>query len=535
MLLLLCVALGNVALSNNANAQAMPTLKSLKVQVGKQPIAIIPAKKDGGFEINPDTLNIICLGWDANYMGLYDQEGDEFPSWWKIERVVDANPFNENPQSYTARKIMDFDVSNYNWEGFFPFRNRIPEAQDGGGISIFTGNLLPVAFQDKIIYYDLSSEQPIHTIEAANVKSVCSYGEFVFTTSRGYDSDWNSTSELSMYVYVSMPPLFEGFQKVFSYESENKMIQRVIAYESNVDGDSKFVIAVLYEGEGPWGSLVNSTIEFHTLKTDDITPEMSWEDCFDIKTINVGYNANDMVLLNIGSIYPYLLVVSSGDNGIYAVDGIDYEVDEEYMQIPCEAPNSIREVSLKINDNFSISATISSYDGYLYYIHNIFNYDPDALEEPNYNYFDSIAYIIYPNFKIKSDNAIWSDASYLFNNISKNNVVFARTLNMNENYLPENEVEIFYVKWLTGILEINNSLKVFPNPVEDIVNVELEDMSEIVSIRLINNEGKYIQSLNNYSVNGNIVQINIPNIPIGNYLIRIDTKQGTYIQKVIVK
>ncbi|MCL2039602.1 MAG: T9SS type A sorting domain-containing protein [Bacteroidetes bacterium] len=520
-----------VAAVNVANSQLQ--LQSVKAKVGKQPIAIIPAKISGSFGINPDTLNIICLGYDANFNGEFDEaDGDELPSWWKIERTINANPFLLNPQPFTVRKVMDFDM---NWDGFFPYRMRIPEAIDYylHYVPIEFGNVLPIPYKDRIVFYDMSTEEKlelddyiIFDLLDSNIKSGCVYqGDVFFTTQRLYDNPLiytPSSNLLNMYFAEE-----SGIEKIISYESPNQYIQRVIAYLGFVDEDEAHVVAVLYEGE------LNSVVEFHTLKADMILPEMTWEDCFDIKEVNVGFNANDMVLLNPNGV-PYLFVVSSGDNRIYIIDGLEQEIngygigiDSNYIQIPAEAPNSIREVSFKLTPTslfpiqYILSATITSYDGNLYYIQDIFT--STDFENENEN-----------NMIIPSDG-ILSDASYLFENIwDGSGLFFARTLNMNDWYEPMDEVEIFYSGY-TSITENSNSLKIFPNPVNSIINIELEDMYEINSIRLINSEGKLLQTLTNYSVDGNTIQINVSNLQTGSYFIELATKHGRYIQKFILK
>ena len=513
LFVLLCVANFNVA-----NAQL---IKSLKAKVGKQPVAIIPARQYVGglevFAINPDTLNIICLGYDANFNGEFDEEdGDELPSWWKIERVVNANPLLTNPQPFKVRKVMDFDM---NWGGFFPFRNRVPENVDIFP-AVFQESLLPIASADRVTYYNMSTEKPteLEFIDS-NIKSVCSHSKWFFTTRRVYENPGNwmpSANVLTMYDV-------DNFEKVFSYESPNENIQRVIAI--NVHNNSMVIIAVLYEGE--YGSPDGSTIEFHTSKMplNNMTSDMEWENCFDIKEIKVGSNANDMVLFH-PVVYnlPWLFVVSSADNRIYIVNGATQKFYDNYIQLPCEVPNSIREISIQIDYNNSlVSATISSYDGNLYYIEDVFS-SIDFEDEEN---------------RIFPSDGILSDASCLFGTIRNHGwggigLLFARTFNTNDMYQPEDEVEIFYMSSL-GIAENNNVLKIFPNPVENIINIELEEMSEIISIRLIDNEGKYLQALTNYSIDGNTIQINLPEIQTGSYFIEIKTKEGSYIQKFIAK
>jgi len=332
-----------------------------------------------------------------------------------------------------------------------------------------------------------------------------------------------------MYLQLVEPIMFAKFQKIASYESPNKNIQRVIAY---IDPINELpVIAVLYEGQGAWGELIGSTIEFHTFKDpEEFELGMPWEEMFDIKEIQVGYSANDIVLVNINE-HPYIFVVSSGDNRIYIVDGVTQEVngsalgiDSNYIQIPCEFPNQLREVSFKIHSgdigiNNCLALTTTSYDGNVYYLNDIFT-STDFNDPNSYN-------MIIPSEEI-------AEASYLFRPLGE--VFFARTLTYTDAdwFNPNDEVEIFYCG-STNILELNNTLKVFPNPVENIVNIELEEATNINSIRLFDNEGKYIQALNNYSVVGNIIQINIPKLPAETYFIMLDTKQGIHLQKIIKK
>ncbi len=516
-----------IAIGGGVVAQDLP-IQSLKAKVGKQPIAIIPAKMNGSFEINPDTLNIICLGYDANFNGVFDEEdGDELPFWWKIERVIDANPYLQNPQPFNVRKVMDFDM---NWDGLFPFRCRIPESTDY--VPVEFGNVLPIPYKDRVVFYDMSTEKKLDDddnfeLVDSNIKSLCLFELALLTTQRVYENpgDWIPSGNI-----INLHIAKGDLEKIISYKSSNQNIQRVIAYAVETDTNPYLVIAVLYEGT--FGSPDGSVVEFHTVKTylDEPDELMPWEYYFDIKTINVGTNANDMVLLNPNGV-PYLFVVSNGDNRIYIVDGIEQEVngfgigiDDNYIQVPCEAPNQLREVSFYLIKNHQYNATITSYDGNTYHINNVFDENNRKI------------------YTIPSEGEI-SEASYLFNPMitiwgggdAMTYVFFARTLTYNNDWFePGDEVEIFYY-YVTGITEINNSLKVFPNPAKNTINIELEDIAEVNSIRLINNEGKYFKELTDYSISGNSIQVSIPSLQTGNYFIELDTKQGKYIQKLIIK
>ena len=79
--------------------------------------------------------------------------------------------------------------------------------------------------------------------------------------------------------------------------------------------------------------------------------------------------------------------------------------------------------------------------------------------------------------------------------------------------------------------DISNSIRIFPNPVKDILNIESTGNIEIKSISIYTMDGKLIET-SKYSFNNG--QLNINKLAIGSYIINIETDKGKF-SKTIIK
>jgi hypothetical protein len=92
---------------------------------------------------------------------------------------------------------------------------------------------------------------------------------------------------------------------------------------------------------------------------------------------------------------------------------------------------------------------------------------------------------------------------------------------------PSNIVEVL----ITGIISHNgNSIRIYPNPATDVINVCSNQ--DIQFIRIFNNTGKLL--LHNEPNTGQ-VQLQVNSLNTGIYLLQISTKSGVYTKKIIVK
>lgn len=84
-------------LATNASAIDLP-LKTT-YEVGTQPLASF-------YSEDSQYVNIICAGNDVNFNGEFDEaDGDEVPSWWRVEAHTTAN--GDFDLAETASKVMD--------------------------------------------------------------------------------------------------------------------------------------------------------------------------------------------------------------------------------------------------------------------------------------------------------------------------------------------------------------------------------------------------------------------------------------------
>ncbi len=79
-----------------------------------------------------------------------------------------------------------------------------------------------------------------------------------------------------------------------------------------------------------------------------------------------------------------------------------------------------------------------------------------------------------------------------------------------------------------GDFAIDNSVKIYPNPAKDVVNVE--GSAELKSIQLYDVQGRLLQSV---SVSGLQSTVNIASMPKGIYFIKAFTEKGTKLEKIV--
>jgi len=108
------------------------------------------------------------------------------------------------------------------------------------------------------------------------------------------------------------------------------------------------------------------------------------------------------------------------------------------------------------------------------------------------------------------------NASFTLENISK-----AYT----ENIYPSEDGQ-FSIVTITKSTVKENSISIYPNPAEDVINISSPD--QINNIKIFNFVGQMLYS-------GNDVTINTSNFKSGVYIIKVETDEGTVIEKIKVK
>lgn len=77
-----------------------------------------------------------------------------------------------------------------------------------------------------------------------------------------------------------------------------------------------------------------------------------------------------------------------------------------------------------------------------------------------------------------------------------------------------------------------NALKIFPNPTQNILNLEYDENIKIEKVNIFDFQGQVIKSL---PIENQISQINISDIPNGVYFIKIETQNEQFVFKKFIK
>lgn len=83
---------------------------------------------------------------------------------------------------------------------------------------------------------------------------------------------------------------------------------------------------------------------------------------------------------------------------------------------------------------------------------------------------------------------------------------------------------------ITGQNMLSNKIKIYPNPAKDILQIEVSENIEIQEITLINLEGKPIKNQT-----GSFESIDVADLPVETYFIRIKTNHGVLTEKIIIQ
>ena len=85
--------------------------------------------------------------------------------------------------------------------------------------------------------------------------------------------------------------------------------------------------------------------------------------------------------------------------------------------------------------------------------------------------------------------------------------------------------ETTFQTWTEGVNELNNSVKLYPNPTSGVLNIQGEGM---VSFEVYNTVGQRVMT---QEVNGNAAQINTESLNTGIYFLRILANDGNVLNR----
>jgi hypothetical protein len=90
---------------------------------------------------------------------------------------------------------------------------------------------------------------------------------------------------------------------------------------------------------------------------------------------------------------------------------------------------------------------------------------------------------------------------------------------------------------LTGISDPNNAIKfsVYPNPAKNQIALNLTSKGEECTIQIITTKGVVMyQEVLKPNIGSNIDKIDVSNLPRGLYVLKVASKNGTSIQRIVL-
>ena len=78
-------------------------------------------------------------------------------------------------------------------------------------------------------------------------------------------------------------------------------------------------------------------------------------------------------------------------------------------------------------------------------------------------------------------------------------------------------------------------MQVYPNPTSNVLNIAINmDLSSTVDVRLVNAAGAVVRQWREQGLQGQLVSLNVSDVPTGFYVLQLHTPQGIYTEKVTI-
>ena len=79
-------------------------------------------------------------------------------------------------------------------------------------------------------------------------------------------------------------------------------------------------------------------------------------------------------------------------------------------------------------------------------------------------------------------------------------------------------------------------MQVYPNPTSNVLNIAINmDLSSTVDVRLVNAAGAVVRQWREQGLQGQLVSLNVSDVPTGFYVLQLHTPQGIYTEKVTIQ
>jgi hypothetical protein len=416
------------------------------------------------------SFHVICKGFDANFNGEYEEEmGDEKPSWWRIESgdvLLGAVPGTGD-----VEKVMDFEFAAVK-APMMPFN-----------IAVDNNNVMYIPLKNIIRAFSISP-----------------YDDFMESIDGQIDIDANSVFYDGQHL-ITTEQIFSGQDLVKVFEPGNSEPLMTLNAEENVAEAFDFDLengkkGMIIGNVGDYSTPNSSTIQWSEFEHTE-TPEFT--------SYNVGSTLND---LDISGDYIGLTLDFS-----HTVKVIDVNEGPENMltfNTGTKGWNGPRDVAVYDNEEYK----------YIYFT----TYSGDV-RKIDLN--EGLMTEIYPTNSKAEGIAVSADyglgaflPTILATNISKSD------------YSSNNLVSVYF-RYPSSVNEYKgktvSSIKLYPNPSVDYVNIETDKILPGNSqIEVYNITGELLLSETVNSVGNTQFNFSSYDIPSGYYLLRIVNDDEIY-------
>jgi len=241
--------------------------------------------------------------------------------------------------------------------------------------------------------------------------------------------------------------------------------------------------------------------------------------------------------------YKVFIFSVAPDFSLHNINGLSNVSNEVTLTTTCDVANSVQASDVADNkngldlqvtfDKATDETTISEYRIMVLKSANAAAFDlssAEAVIADNYTTVaptgNNISTVLTDASKDVDGDAIVNDIAYKVFVLS-----IADGTNANLNNLSTESNEVTLTTTSEGISEIDIVSNIYPNPVADILNIELQDVGNY-TVKIMDLSGKIIFDK---MFEGNSTSINVSQLESANYILVISNKETTVSKKIIVK
>lgn len=442
-------------------------------------------------------LNGDCIFNNNDYAlnGAWVDLADASNNWLWMFDYTDANGyFSINAPAGTYY----FDVNGYNTNGF-------TQTCPASGFSVTIDNNNP----NPVVNFFLSPPAPVQDL-SISLNSITTFTPgFPFWAHASYCN--NGTIPMSGSVVMNYDPML-NYTAGSSYGAVHDLLNRTLtwSFSNLMPGQCTSVWPdFVTSNSAALGTLMNITAVVNPIP-GDVTPANNTAYLMD--TVVGSWDPNDK------AVYPNGNITQEQKDHSYTIrfqnEGTAPAV---LVVVRDDLDNNLDLKTLRnVSSSHNFVLTVENTDELVFTFNNIML---PALQDDEPGSMGSISFTISQKEDLPLGTIINNTADIFFD---FNEAIVTNTT---ENTIVEKTTSIKNVA-------LANSIKIFPNPTQAILNINSIDQANIKSIKVLDLQGRQVFNANDMNTKNAL--LNLSNVVNGVYLLKIETENGSLIEKVTI-